>query len=345
MDTNNLKEILTMVKDIQVKLKSDIEKVGWRNLGEIFVYPGTVPPEGAYLLNGQTITGCNELYPKFWEWVNADGVRTIDNATFETELAKYGVCDGFVIDIAVGSVRLPSWKYQVQLGETLPVRGNGTVLGLTNGTEAAGLTRRGATGAYLLGDKDAYGDSVEKLQVDAVVDFYGKIGITTDPDNSGIVAENNAPADHFVLCIQVFNTATSLSEQDSANLASQMQMKAQTDLANVNNNIDFIVKHEEAIDDSWWYDLYRSGKVVQGGVTPSGGAAGEMIISLPIEMTDTLYTPLVTIYGEDGFYLNGVTAAYYTISKLTKTCFSCYAGTANNTRRKFWRVEGKAAIE
>jgi hypothetical protein len=36
-------------------------------------------------------------------------------------------------------------------------------------------------------------------------------------------------------CIQVFNAATELSTQESAQLASQMQMKAQTDLGNVTN--------------------------------------------------------------------------------------------------------------
>ena len=316
-----------------------------KHLGEIFAYSGATPPEGAYLLNGQTIYGCNELYPKFWEWLTASNVRSIDNDAYETELATTGVCGGFVLDNSTGNVRLPKWHYQSPLGETLPVRGNGTVLGLTNGTETAGLTRKGATGAYLLGDKDTYGDSVEKLQVDAVVDFYGKIGVTTDPDKSGIVAENNAPVDPFVWCIQVYNATTALSEQESAQLASQMQMKAQTDLANVTANIDFIIKHEEAADGSWWYDLYRSGKVVQGGYTEHATAAGSVTINLPIEMANNNYIPLLTIRGENGFYLAGGTYSAMTVSNITETSFDCYLHQYANTKAKYWRVEGKAATE
>jgi hypothetical protein len=69
-------------------------------------------------------------------------------------------------------------------------------------------------------------------------------------------------------CIQVFNAATALSEQESAQLASQMQIKAQTDLANVTANIDFIVEHWEDANGNW-YDLYRSGKLEQGGFLPA----------------------------------------------------------------------------
>jgi hypothetical protein len=45
------------------------------------------------------------------------------------------------------------------------------------------------------------------------------------------------PAIRVSWCIQVFNAATGLSTQESAQLASQMQMKAQTDLANVTNKL------------------------------------------------------------------------------------------------------------
>lgn len=314
-----------------------------RAIGECFSYPASIPPEGAYLLNGQTIAGCNDLYPKFWEWVNTSGVRIIDNATFESELASSGVCGGFVIDTVAGSVRLPKWKYQAPLSGAPAVYGNGLTLGLTENLGVA----ISATSNDIVASDAAYGKpaGTEVTSFPATV-TYQSLGVTTDPEKSGLVAGMPESAlDSFVLCIQVFNAATALSEQESAQLASEMQMKAQTDLANVTANIDFIVKHEEAADGSWWYDLYRSGKVVQGGVTPSGATAAEMIISLPVEMADALYTPLVTIYGEDGFYLNGVTAAYYTVSKLTETGFSCYTGNANNTRRKFWRVEGKAATE
>lgn len=313
--------------------------------GAVFAYPGAVPPEGAYLLNGQTIPNCADAYPKFWEWVNTAGVWLIDNDTYEAELAKYGVCDGFVIDSAAGSVRLPKWKYQTPIRETLPVRGNGLVLGLTNGTDNVGVQRVSGNQTYFFGPSlGAYGQPVGS-QTESLAILTGSFGVTTDPDNSGIVAENNAPTDHFVWCIQVYNAATALSEQESAQLASQMQMKAQSDLANAAANIDFIIKHEEATDGSWWYDLYRSGKVVQGG-SLLHTKTEKITITLPIEMADNRYIALVCIDGEDGYFAASSYISHLSTFNRTVTTFDTWVGgTVAHLRGKQWRVEGKAATE
>lgn len=342
-------EIADKVENVETavdKVEAALKASAGIPIGAIFPFPASVPPEGAYLLNGQTIYGCNELYPKFWEWVNTAGVWIIDNDTYEAELAKYGVCDGFVVDSAAGSVRLPTKKYQTPLGETLPVRGNGA-LGITNGVydRAVGA----ATTGYSLVTWSANrgGDPLPSLGVEEGESWPSKslLGISADPDISGIVAENNSQTDHFVWCIQVYNAATALSEQQSAQLARQMQMRAQTDLANVTTNIDFIIKHEEAEDGSWWYDLYRSGKVVQGGYTEHATAAGSVTINLPIEMANNNYIPLLTIRGENGFYLAGGTYSAMTVSNITETSFDCYLHQYANTKAKYWRVEGKAATE
>lgn len=312
-----------------------------KSLGEVFAYPASVPPEGAYLLNGQTIPNCAEAYTKFWTWVNTSGVRIIDNATFEAELAQYGVCDGFVLDSSTGNVRLPKWHWQSPLGETLPVRGNCMTLGLTDGTKNYGVNFATSTLTYRAAD---YGKPVGQPFGAATVPA-GSTGITTDPEKSGIVAETNAPIDHFVWCIRVFNAATDLSEQESSRLASLMQMKAQTDFGNVAENLDFIIKHEEAADGSWWYDLYRNGKVVQGGYTEHATAAGSVTINLPIEMANNNYIPLLTIRGDDGFYTAGGTYSDMTVSNVTTTSFDVYLHTLANTKAKYWRVEGKATAE
>lgn len=217
-----------------------------KSIGEFFAYPAATPPAGAYLLNGQTIYGCDELYPKFWEWVTTSGVRIIDNDTYEAELASAGVCGGFVVSSSTGSVRLPTWKgYQTPLGNSVPVVGNGMTLGLTDGTNNGGIqsmkysnsvTRPGEiqlwnnnygvnVGSTGLGDSTGGGFDSELT-----------LGITTDSTKSGVIADTSKyPKDPLSWCIQVYNSATDLSEQESAQLASQMQMKAQTDLGNVTN--------------------------------------------------------------------------------------------------------------
>ncbi len=104
---NNLYNIISTILDIQQETILNLKKLN-KHIGEIFAYPGTTPPVGAYLLNGQTINNCKELYPKFWKFVNSENIRKIDNETYETELTSCGVCGGFVVNTETYSVRLPS---------------------------------------------------------------------------------------------------------------------------------------------------------------------------------------------------------------------------------------------
>lgn len=213
-----------------------IKAVGGLAIGSIFPFPASTPPEGAYLLNGQTIANCESLYPKFWQWLITASIRAVDSDTYEAELAATGFCDGFVVDSQTGSVRLPTWTgYMPNFkNNTLPVAGNGMTLGLTNGEVYVGLTKQtsiGTHGSSVL----AYGQPINNTNGSAAnatkVGFYG---VTEDSSKSGIVADvSGLEKDCFHWCIQVFNAATALSEQESAQLASQMQTKAQTDLANI----------------------------------------------------------------------------------------------------------------
>jgi hypothetical protein len=317
-----------------------------KHLGEIFAYPGAVPPEGAYLLNGQTIAGCNELYPKFWEWVQSAGVWLIDNDTYEAELAKYGVCGGFVINSAMGSVRLPKWKYQAPLGDTLPVRGNGMVVGLTDGTSNRGL----GTGV-LNGNQVAwavtgqYGKpvgTVNNTNSPATSGLLGA-GVTTDPDKSGIVAENNAPTDHFVWCIQVYNAATALSEQESAQLASQMQTKAQTDLANVDSKLDWVVENWDDGQGNG-YSLYRSGKLEQWGIYKPTSANNIRVISLWKEFDSSKYVVFPVKYQSVSTSWGSSTGLG--VFNLTPTGFSMgSSGDGSVDVYTQWFAIGKAATE
>lgn len=313
-----------------------------KSIGEMFAYPASMPPEGAYLLNGQTIAHCRDLYPKFWEWVNSAGVRVIDDTTYESELASAGVCSGFVLDSAFGGVRLPKWKYQAPFGETIPVRGNGISLGLSTGSVLGGLAAiSGNYAGHSMIVESAYGAQVgQTVSADYVRGSNLAMGVTTDSDKSGIVAENNAPTDHFVWCIQVYNAATALSEQDSAQLASEMQLKAQTDFGNVAENLDFVVESWKAADGFGWYRKYRSGWVEQGGIVPDLGDV-QQTVNFYVEMADTKYTPSVA-HSSPGS------------GTMTSRCSSCYNRTVttmdiflihSSDEGTNWQVQGYAATK
>lgn len=272
-------------------------------------------------------------------------IRAINAEEYEEEIAQYGICGAFVI--SGNDVRLPLWKgYQTPLGNSVPVKGNGTTLGMSDGTVNAGFVVVNSDEVRLA--TTAYGTNIGTVATQSYParPVFTGFGITTDPTKSGIIADTSGYAkDGFYWCIQIFNAATELSTQESAQLASQMQTKAQTDLANVANNLDFIIKHEESADGSLGYNLYRSGMVEQWGVTSIATSQGTSTVILPVEMANTDYIPLVTIYGENGLYNGNTNGSYFTAANLTTTGFDIFVSTTSYLRRKFWRVIGKAAVQ
>ena len=208
-----------------------------KSIGEVFAYPAATPPEGAYLLNGQTIYGCDELYPAFWEWVTTAGVRIVDNDTYNAELAETGVCGGFVIRNSAGSVRLPTVINGTLWGADSSNVGQSLAAGLPNITGSFGVGRvdnGSATGVVSFED---YGQTNVSGGGGWPNIRTGTISIDASRSNSAFGKSDTVqpPAIRVSWCIQVFNAATAMSEQESVHLASQMQMKAQTDLGNVTN--------------------------------------------------------------------------------------------------------------
>lgn len=43
--------------------------VGGKFIGEVFSHPSLVPPEGAFVLNGQYISNCSERFKEFYQWL------------------------------------------------------------------------------------------------------------------------------------------------------------------------------------------------------------------------------------------------------------------------------------
>jgi hypothetical protein len=318
-------------------------------LGEVFAYSGAVPPEGAYLLNGQTIANCRGLYPKFWNWVNSTDVRIIDNETYEAELTSAGVCGGFVVDSGSGSVRLPKVVNGTLWGADSSSIGQSLAAGLpdhrhllfqnTTGTSnntnattdsfAASVRDTGGSGGYSIGKSNEQKEpTIAKSGLAHESSIYG---------NSDTV---QPPAVRVSWCIQVYNAATALSEQESAQLASQMQMKAQTDFGNVAENLDFVV---ESWSDSsgGWYRKYRSGWVEQGGIVPDEGAARAITINFWVEMLDTSYTPKTTQTSSDTGNPSAKSVSCYA---LTETSMATYMF-ASSTLGIRWEVKGYAATK
>ena len=98
-----------LINLIENKFKEEFYAVP---IGTIFSFASANPPPGAFVLNGQIISNCRELFPDFWNWVmeeNTKGtVRIISASNYESEIFSIGMCGGFVVDSENGSIRLPN---------------------------------------------------------------------------------------------------------------------------------------------------------------------------------------------------------------------------------------------
>lgn len=210
-------------------------------IGTVFYHISSVPPEGAFLLNGQIIYNCSTLYPEFYQYVTSnDGVRKITSFVYESELSSIGICGGFVVDSENGSIRLPNVSNGFIEGSNGNNTGNVLGAGLPNITGSAANIMTSyntaidghGTGSLSMTAIDASGPAqtaskqVCRLNIDASKSssIYG---------NSNTVQPKSVC---YSVCIQVFNTTTSLSSQESAQIASEMQGKAGINLENLTAN-------------------------------------------------------------------------------------------------------------
>lgn len=247
-------------------VREALQKSAGLPIGAVFAYQGATPPEGAYLLNGQTIANCRELYPKFWEWVTTAGVRSVDSDAYETELSATGVCGGFVINSANGSVRLPSvvdgtlWGADISnIGQSLAaglpnITGewqavHGTYAGENNYFNVEGAIKHIASENSRNG-KDVRGNTSSTAPGD-------RLGFDASRSNSiyGNSDTVQPPAIRVSWCIQVYNATTSLSEQEAAHLASLLQVKAGGDNIRKEAAMRVWESEEQTITNSTLYQL------------------------------------------------------------------------------------------
>lgn len=260
-------------------------------IGSIFMYPLTTPPNGAYLLNGQTISNCQSLYPSFWSWLNnavtAGTVRTLGSAEYENELSAYGQCGAFVI--SGSAVRLPLINGFIQGLGTGTDKGATVAPGLPNITGNANnystLSGGGWDGGALYGGSAVNAD----LQI-ASNATYKRVPINLDASRANSIYGNSdtvqPPAIKYNYCIQVFNSATELSQQQSAQIATTLQGKADVNLGNLsahtaidaNCPVDYIIKRWSGT--SSWYRIWKSGWVEQGGQCAGTNASAQNTVTI-----------------------------------------------------------------
>lgn len=275
-------------------------------IGTIFAHPSEESPAGAYPLNGSTIACTDELLQQFYEWVTTANIRRITALEYEYELDKHdGVCNGFVVDGQ--SVRLPTWKgYQTPLGDSVPVKGTGMALGLTDGENNDGMCC--AAGLGLSFNLDSYGaDSGKPIASGATMAANVSIGVTEDPEKSGIIADTSAyPQEGFHWYIQVYNAATELSELTAEKLANEIKYKAHDDFSNI--DAEKVSQSFKTMSIGWGMPDYTAGIDITGDLQ-TRGSGYEVKYDCVLKVLG-LQNRIAILYSKSGIYLAGNEASY-----------------------------------
>lgn len=194
---------------ITQELKEEIS--GARNIFDIFYSFTTSTPRGAYpLWTGETITDCAHYYPQFYqkalEYRSSGAIRVVDNATYESEVSKYGECGAFVI--SGNNIRLPkitmylkSFSSPQDIGVTLPA-GLPNITGTFGGVSRRANNRITPTGAFTsLRERFDWGPAGSEAS------YANEIQFDASKSHSAYGSSNTVqpPAVQVAMYIQVYN--------------------------------------------------------------------------------------------------------------------------------------------
>lgn len=238
------------------------------------------------------------LYADLWAWANSVGLVKSESEWQAIASANDGNCAYYSSGDGSTTFRVPSIKCWVKGANSVDEVGSYLEAGLPNietqgfcGIQSAyptkGLTYEwnSAYGRDGGGVNDAY-----EIFIDASLSssIYGNSDTVQPPS---IVGQ---------WLIVAFGVAHNIGEADVANVMQAVE-QVQTGLGKVDGISDYII--ESYRNGTEWYEVYKSGKVRQGGVyrTPSAGYINVTFLK-PMATRD--YTVTLGTHGEEGTWIN-----------------------------------------
>lgn len=204
------------------------------------------------------------LYADLWAYAQTHNLVISESEWQAIASANGGNCAYYSSGDGSSTFRVPKLPNTIasDVPSEVPVVGNGMTLGLTNGTKNGGLqTEAGGNVGCLFGE-GTYGTNVGTNYSNAY-STDKSLGITTDPTKSGIVAKTSSTKITGQWLIVAFGVAHNIGEADVADVMQAVE-QVQTGLGKVDGIADYIV--ESYRNGTEWYEVYKSGKVRQGGV-------------------------------------------------------------------------------
>lgn len=249
---------------------------------------------------------------------------------------KTGIAWYYILDEDNTQFKLPRSKHN-KYADTVPVVGNNTNIGWTDGTKeyigkVETYTGVGITTIFATGNAGQLPNNNGSGQV-YNMDNKG-YGLTTDPEKSGIIAQQAQDTDQYKhLYFYVGNFERDAVEQTAGIAAEMFNSKADSDLGNVPANYDYVVESQmpTAENGYTWYRKYKSGWVEQGGRIANNSTS--TTVTLPVVMTDANYTLV-------GGLLNGTASASYEHMNFNNLTPTSFVFTTYDNYGVNWQVSG-----
>lgn len=297
-------------------------------VGAIFTTPRTGTIAGAVEANGgeyniADYSGAGSI----GALLAAGNIAYVSKAAFQTQVANTGACDSFGWNGAGDATFLVPKLNPWHIGKNAPVVGNGKTLGLTNGTQNAGLCVAGINNiGVAIPYQGSFNTDVGTPNIGLGLAVDKSVGITPDPEKSGVIADLSETTNLRVM-VQLATGATDQALETCTSVLSDISAL----------KYDYVVDFQAptAANNYTWYRKYKSGWIRQGGAETLTGVQ-EKQITFPVVMKDGNYTPTVTgaWSAASGPQMEGAENRQTTGMRLT----SSYQGVT-----LFWTVEGQAA--
>lgn len=277
------------------------------------------------------------LYADLWAWANSVGLVKSESEWQAIASANDGNCAYYSSGDGSTTFRVPKLPNTIasDVPSEVPVVGNGKTLGL-NRTNAT-LTSH----PHQLAGASSGANYIALIGTNTAQASY-PIGVATEADVSGIVAKTSATKITGQWLIVAFGVAHNIGEADVANVmqaVEQVQTSVGTLEQGVGTAIDYIV--ESYRNGTEWYEVYKSGKVRQGGKSNTAQSWRPITLSVPMANTD--YNVQVTSEGYQKDLRSGVACSNVDRTTTSLSVTSIQTNNTYSNQTVDWIVEGQGA--
>lgn len=283
---------------------------GAGHIGQIGYTARTSAPEGCAWCDGAEYT--KAMFPDVYQMLVEGKLQKTDYTTYNNLVSSKSYCEKFALDTTNQKFKVPKLldRFIAQSDTTYPVVGNGSSIGLINGSDEVRSilnVRVGNASDAVLG-QTSYNATIGASQGLSSFSNNAKVlGVSTNASQSGLIAENNTEYAIYRAYVVLYSSAVEASTAQAAEFIESLSTKANVDLSNVSSNIDYVVESGTN------YMKFKSKKLIQWGYRDYGTATPTINFVKPF--SDTSY--IVT-----GAGTNSLSDFSFGISNKTTTSFS-----------------------